>query len=161
MDNEPRIAFLRNGALILETDSMARTGPVRFHGLAVIPVPKNEFVIGFAFTLGVDGAETFFLLMGPEGKKYKEISTLEGAQAQLRFSTGRLGYVELWQANGQASKNPDEQCVWCRQYYKISRYSLSETELKQVGVSKSKQPYSPELFSEAPFKEMPTIHSHS
>ena len=24
----------------------------------------------------------------------------------------------------QASKNPDEQCVWCRQYYKVTTYLL-------------------------------------
>jgi hypothetical protein len=161
MDNQPRIAFVRKGAVVFDTDSTASSGPVRFHGMATMPDSSGNVAAAFAFTLGVDGAETFFVFIGQEGRNYKVTGTLKGAQSQLRFGNHQLGQLEFWTANGQVSKNPDEQCVWCRQYYKVTTYLLRPEGIQRLRTSESKQSYSPETFSETPFKVVQSAHPNS
>jgi hypothetical protein len=158
MDNQPHIVFIRAGEVIFDTGSTANSGPVRFHGMATIPESSTSVVIGFAFTLGVNGAETIFVFVGQEGQNYKVIGTLKGAQAQLRFSYNQPGHFEIWTADGQYNHDPEKQCVWCPKYYKITSYSLQAGSLQQLRVLRSSRAYQPDTFYASPFVVVKSTH---
>lgn len=154
MDSHPHIAVTSpSGSVAFDIDavSLAPAGPIKFDGMAVVPVSGHAPLLAFAFTLGVDGAGTFFVFVGHESQTYKVLAKLTGAQAQLRFHAGLPGRFEFWTADGQFSHSPDQQCVWCSKYYKRKMYVWRDAKLVLVGELKTRQQYRPERFDEARF----------
>jgi hypothetical protein len=152
MDNHPHIALLRRGVVALNVDvlNLAPAGPVRFHGMAVLPGSEIDAAAAFAFTLGVDGSGTFFVFVGRRNASYKVTATLTGAQAQLRFGA-KGSQLEFWSADRQHHRNPLEQCVWCPKYYKKIVLAWRNGKLLRVGALTSSRSFQPEDFFAAPF----------
>jgi hypothetical protein len=151
MDNNPRIALFRGDAVLLDIDSGAAGGPIRFHGMATIPVSHEVSVLAFAFQLGVDGAGTFFVFVGQKPQGYSVVAALKGSQAQLRFNESSPGKLELWTADGQVSHDPYRQCVWCPKYYKRTAYAWKNGQLRPLKTIRTQQGYQPDTFDELPF----------
>lgn len=154
MDNHPHVAvFSSSGAVDLDIDALALapSGPVRFDGIAVMPVSGGAPLLACAFTLGVDGSGTFFVFVGQESGTYKVLATLRGAQAQLRFNAKSPERFEFWTADGQFSRDPDKQCVWCSKYYRTKTYEWRNGKLVLLAASKSSRGYEPETFDDARF----------
>jgi len=154
MDNHTHVAvFSSSGAVTLDIDALtlAPSGPVRFDGIAVVPVPGGAPLLACAFTLGVDGSGTFFVFVGQESGTYKVLATLRGAQAQLRFNPKSPERFEFWTADGQFSRDPDKQCVWCSKHYKTKLYAWRDQKLTRLSESKSSQGYDPETFDDTRF----------
>ena len=135
----------------LDAVNVAPSGPVRFHGLVLSPQPNNTVTLIAGFTLGVDSAETFFVFVGHNPKGYETVATLSGGQAQLRFNENLQGHFELWQSDGQAAREPENRCVWCRKHYKVTSYQFDGGKLRKLSTSTSKRAYDPEPFFEKPF----------
>lgn len=151
MDNDPHFAIFRGGAALLNTDSGAPVGPVRFHGMAAIPISDKASVLAFAFHLGGDGAGTFFVFVGQKQGGYAVVATLEAVQAQLRFSQGSPGTFVLWTVDGWVGRGLDATCVWCPKYYKLEKYAWEDGKPRQLSNVRSRQGYQPEIFDDAPF----------
>ncbi|HYB61049.1 MAG TPA: hypothetical protein VEH50_06180 [Methylomirabilota bacterium] len=153
LDNHPHVAIFRNGDIVLDLDSvtLAPFGPVGFHGMAISPVSHGPVVAAFAFTLAVDQSGTFFVFVGEKSGKYKVIATLSGSQAQVRFTDSLSRRFEFWTAGGPFDSDPDEQCVWCRKFYKKTTYAWQNGQLRQLLTSKEKQAYDPWSFQDTPF----------
>lgn len=151
MDNDPHFAIFRDGATLLNTDSGAPVGPVRFHGMAAIPISGEESALAFAFQLGGDGAGTFFVFVGQKPGGYGVVATLEGVQAQLRFSEGSPGTFVLWTADGWVGHGLDATCVWCPKYYKLKKYAWENGKLQHLSTVRSRQGFKPETFDNFPF----------
>jgi hypothetical protein len=148
MDNHPHVAIFRGDNLSLDVDSvsLATTGPIRFDGMASLPTTHGIPVLAVAFALGGDGAATFFVFIGPQHKKYRVLTTLQGEQAQLRFSKGSPKRLELWTANGYFSRDPDKQCIWCPKYYNRSTYAWRDGKLVRISTRRTTRGYQPETF---------------
>jgi hypothetical protein len=149
MDNHPHVAvFSPTGVLALDLDALrlAPVGPVRFDSMAAVSVLGRGVLFVCAFTLGVDGAGTFFVFIGQESETYRVLGTLSGVQAQIRLSAKLPDRLEFWTADGQASKDPDQQCVWCSKYYKSKRYEWRNRRLVLLAQSRSTHGYDPERF---------------
>ena len=151
MDNDPHFAIFRGGAALLNTDSGAPAGPVRFHGMAAIPISDRASILAFAFQLGVNGAGTFFVFVGQNPGGYGVVATLQGDQAQLRFSEGSPGTFVLWTADGWIGRGPDGRCVWCPKYYKSEKYAWENGKPRYLSTVRSRQGYKPETFDDSPF----------
>ncbi len=152
MDNVPHIALFRGDALLLNIDSGAPGGPVRFHAAAVVPVSHRTSLLAFAFQLGVDGAGTYFVFIDQKADGYGVVAKLEGAQAQVRFFSNSLGRFELWTADGQVNREPDRQCVWCPKYYRTTTYIWKNGAMRRLETIKSRRGYDPETFDDSPFE---------
>lgn len=142
MDNQPHVAVLSpSGAIAVDIDALALapSGPIRFDGMAIMPVSDGAPLLACAFTLGVDGAGTFFVFVGQESGTYKVLGTLKGAQAQLRFNAKSPERFEFWTADGQFSRDPDKQCVWCSKHYKTKLYTWRNQKLTRLSESKSSE----------------------
>lgn len=150
MDNSPQIAFFHNGNVVFQHNSDASTGPIRFDGMALLLNPSRSLV-AFAFTLGVDGAGTFFVLVGEQAGQYKLVASLRGTQAQLRFDNSSPEQLELWTADGQFNRNPDYQCVWCLKYYTRKTYAWQNGKLKLIQIVKGRRGHKPETFEKRRF----------
>ncbi len=154
MDNHPHVAvFSQSGAVAVDIDALALapSGPIRFDGMAIMPVSDGTPLLACAFTLGVDGAGTFFVFVGQESGTYKVLATLQGAQAQLRLNAKSPERFEFWTADGQFSRNPDKQCVWCPKHYKTKLYAWRNQKLTRLSESKSSRGYDPETFDDRRF----------
>ena len=155
MDNHPHVAvFSPSGAVAIDVDSVALApfGPVRFDGMAVMPVSDGAPLSACAFTLGVDGAGTFFVFVGQESRTYKVLATLHGAQAQLRFNAKSPKRLEFWTADGSVFPNdPGKNCVWCPKYYRTKTYEWRNGKLVLLAASKSSRGYEPKTFDDARF----------
>jgi len=151
MDNCPHIAIFHGADTVLNIESDAPAGPVRFGGMAFMPFAQHAPVVGFAFSLGVDGSGTFFVFIGKKPDGYKVIATIVGAQAQVRFSKVAPGHFELWAADGQFNRRWDMQCVWCPKYYKRTTYTWRDGELRKLQTVRTRRGYQPETFNDAPF----------
>lgn len=150
-DNEPHVVFVQSdgGVLNLNVLSFARVGPGSFHGMAILPGSENNAVAAFAFTLGVDSSETFFLFVGRKPSGYQLTATLRGAQSQLRFTED--GALQFWSAGGQFNRRWDYQCVWCPKYYKSTELVWRNGKLRNQRTTVSKRGYQPDNFFEKPF----------
>jgi len=154
MDSHPHIALLsRTGAIVLDVDviSLAPTGHVGFDGMAVLPISSNAPLLVCAFTLGVDGSGTFFVFVGQDSGNYKVVGSLTGAQAQIRFSEKSPHRFELWTADAQSNRNPDQQCVRCPKYYRTRVYEWQNGKLALISEAKSNRGYDPETFDNTRF----------
>ena len=151
MDNNPHIAIFREGAVLLNIDSGAPAGPIRFHGMATIPASRDDSVLAFAFQLGVDGAGTHFVFVGHKPEGYGVVATLDGAQAQIRFRTNLPGTFELWTADGWVSRDLEGKCVWCPKYYKSKKYVWDNGKLRHLSTLRGRRGYQPETFDDSPF----------
>ena len=151
MDNDPHFAIFRGGVALLNTDSGAPVGPVRFHGMAAIPISDEASVLAFAFQLGGDGAGTFFVFVGQKPGGYGAVATLEGVQAQLRFREGSPGTFVLWTADGWIGRGVDATCVWCPKYYKLKKYAWENGKPQHLSTVRTRQGFKPETFDDSPF----------
>src|ERR1700722_1297294 len=137
MGNDPHFAIFRDGATLLNTDSGVPGGPVRFHGMAAIPISDGASVLAFVFRLGADGAGTFFVFVGQNPGGYGVVATLKGTQAQLRFSKGSPGTFVLWTADGGVGRGLDGKCVWCPKYYKSTKYAWENGKPRYLSTDRS------------------------
>jgi|GEM_PF-3974637 len=153
MDNHPHIAVIRDTKVLLNVDAVAiaPAGPVRFAGMALLPVSQNMPLMAFAFRLAVDQAGTFFVFIDSTTKSYRIAATLQGAQAQLRFKADSPGRFEFWRGGRPSSRSPDDHCVWCPVFYSTISYKWMGGKLARLGTVKSKHGYDPDLFFESPF----------
>jgi hypothetical protein len=154
MDNEPQLAFVRNDDVVsqLNVSDAASSGPLRFDGMVVAPATDGAVTTVFAFKVGVDSSGTLFLFVGQNGNRYEIVTSLEGAQAQLRFSNDLSGSFTLWAADGQVNKQWDKQCVWCPKYYTVTKYEFQGRNLRRLETLRSKRGYDPNSFFDVPFK---------
>lgn len=147
MDNHPHIAVMRQGKILFDADmvSLAPAGPMSFLAMAVPTNAPSDAIAVFAFSLGVNGAGTFFVFLGQPHDSYKITATLTGTQAQLRFANGRY---EFWSADGASTA---ESCTWCPKYFRKTTFTWRNGILRQVATNRTKQGYEPDVFSDRPF----------
>jgi hypothetical protein len=148
MDNHPHVALWGSGGVLFDSDvaSLASSGPTRFQGMAVLPGGKADAVAVLAFSLGVDGAGTFFVFIGQPSARYEVVATLTGTQAQLRFRLD--GRYEMWSADGASTS---ESCVWCPKYFKKTTLTWRDGTLRRVATTKTSRGYQPDTFADKPF----------
>ena len=153
MNNEPHVVLVRGERVIFNTgiSSLARTGPIRFHGMALLARAGTTPIVVCAFTLGGDSAETFFVFLGEQSKGYKVIATLRGEQAQIRINSRPLASFELWKGDGFSGRGLDAECVWCPKYYKKTMYEFRQGKLEKLESIRTKRGYDPDPFFETPF----------
>ncbi|MFY9675694.1 MAG: hypothetical protein WAK13_14640 [Terriglobales bacterium] len=145
MDNRPHIAILSDGNVKLDLDvlSLVRGGPAIFKGMAILQGQERNAVAAFAFSLAVDGSDTFFVFVGRGPSDYRVTGTLHGLQAQLHF--GQKAELELWSAKGQGT------CVWCLKPYSVTKLGWSDAKLHELAPATDAGAYRPENLADEPF----------
>jgi hypothetical protein len=148
MDNHPHVVVLRNDGILLNTDvtNLASSGPTGYQGIAILSGANADAVAVLAFSLGVDGAGTFYVFIGQAMNRYKVVATLVGTQAQLRFRLD--GRYELWSADGASTS---ESCVWCPKYFKQTTLGWRNGRLRRIATTKTSRGYQPDTFADKPF----------
>ena len=144
-DRRPHIAILSDGNVKLDLDvlSLVRGGPAIFKGMAILQGQERNAVAAFAFSLAVDGSDTFFVFVGRGPSDYRVTGTLHGLQAQLHF--GQKAELELWSAKGQGT------CVWCLKPYSVTKLGWSDAKLHELAPATDAGAYRPENLADEPF----------
>lgn len=91
-------------------------------GLLPIRLQTGQQIVGFAYHVGFDEADTTFVIFAAQGDSYRTIFEQKTTTGQMRLLGESPVKFELWSADCKLDRG--ESCVWCPHRYRVRTYVL-------------------------------------
>lgn len=93
-------------------------------GLMPIRSRMAQQILGFAYHVGFDEADTTFVIFAAQQDSYRTIFEQKTTTGQMRLLSESPVKFELWSADWKLDQG--ESCVWCGHRYRVRTYVLEE-----------------------------------
>lgn len=86
----------------------------------LLPIEAQEQLVGFAYHVGFDQADTTFVVFKEKAGRYQTVFEQKTTSGQMRLLSESPAKFEIWSAARDLDLG--ESCVWCPHRYRVRTY---------------------------------------